>query len=143
MIAVYDGNNNYTSIDVSNWFATLYTTSFAASMAVNTLMTGLIVFRILKGTVLFGKPTLVERTLGLGSTRSDNNNNGNNTNKYRRTIFVIIESAMALFAIQLVRIVLNYTPVPVGAQEVLMLGIQDIVVVFNQMLNVIIIIIII
>ena len=62
-------------------------------MAVNALMTGMIVFRILKATGV--EPTSVERTLG--STEG---------NKFRHIIFIIIESGMALFAIQLVRIVL-------------------------------------
>ena len=65
-------------------------------MAVNTLVTGLIVYKILqvflevKATV-----TSVEQTLGsAGGT------------KLRQIIFIIIESGMALFAIQLVRVVL-------------------------------------
>ena len=64
-------------------------------MAVNTLVTGLIVFKILK-VFLEVKPTSVERTLGsTGGT------------KLRHIIFIIIESGMALFAIQLVRFVLS------------------------------------
>jgi hypothetical protein len=67
-------------------------------MAVNALMTGLIVFKILKVFLEF-KPTSVERTLGsLSSTGGS---------KLRHIIFIIIESGMALFAVQLVRVVLN------------------------------------
>jgi TRAP-type mannitol/chloroaromatic compound transport system permease small subunit len=67
-------------------------------MAVNALMTGLIVFKILKVFLEF-KPTSVERTLGsLSSTGGS---------KLRHIIFIIIESGMALFAIQLVRVVLT------------------------------------
>ena len=65
-------------------------------MAVNTLVTGLIVFKILR-VFLEVKATVtsVERTLGsTGGT------------KLRQIIFIIIESGMALFAIQLVRVVL-------------------------------------
>ena len=70
----------------------------AASMAVNTLVTGLIVFKILK-VFLEVKPPSVEGTLGsLGSTGGT---------KLQHIIFVIIESGMALFAIQLVRIVIT------------------------------------
>ena len=90
-------------------------------MAVNTLMTGMIVFRLLKATGV--KPTSVERTLG--STEG---------NKFRHIMFIIIESGMALFAIQLVRLVLALIPV----QPFLDIA-EDFVIVINQMLNVIII----
>ena len=66
-------------------------------MAVNTLVTGLIVFKILK-VFLEVKPTSVERSLGsLGSGGT----------KLRHIIFIIIESGMVLFTIQLVRFVLS------------------------------------
>ena len=64
-------------------------------MAVNTLVTGLIVFKNLK-VFLEVNAISVERTLG--STENT---------KLRQIIFIIIESGMALFAIQLVRIVLS------------------------------------
>ena len=80
------------------WMNTLVLTGLATSMAVNALMTGLIVFKILKVFLEF-KSTLVERTLGsLSSTGGS---------KLRHIIFIIIESGMALFAIQLVRVVLS------------------------------------
>ena len=72
---------------------------FAASMAVNALVTGLIVFKILK-VYLEVNPVLVELTLD--STGGA---------KFRHIIFVIIESGMALFAIQLIRLVLWILPV--------------------------------
>ena len=73
-------------------------TGLATSMAVNALMTGMMVFKILK-VFLKLKPTSVERTLGsLGSTDSF---------KIQQIIFIIIESGMALFAIQLVRVLLT------------------------------------
>ena len=53
-------------------------------------------------------------------------------------MFIIIESGMALFAIQLVRIVLLFISVPVEQQPFLLAAI-DLVTVINQMLNVIII----
>jgi len=86
-------------LPVSNpWGNTLILTALASSMTVNAVVTGMIVFKILKVFWEF-KPTSVERTLGsLGSTEGS---------KLRHIIFIIIESGMALFAIQLVRVVLS------------------------------------
>ena len=119
-------NENADIDDASYWPNALFITGVAASMAVNTLVTGMIVFRFLKvaGVV---KPTSVERTLGSAGG-----------NKFRHIMFIIIESAMALFAIQLVRVVLLFMPVQV-AQEPFFIGAENIVIVINQMLNVIII----
>ena len=103
----------------------LIITGFTASMAVNTLVTGMIVFRILKVTRAMPS-TSVERILG--STGG---------NKYRHIMFIIIESGMALFAIQLVRIVLAFRIMSMF-QEPLVLAANEIVIVINQMLNVII-----
>ena len=89
-------------------------------MAVNTLVTGLIVFKILK-VFLEVNPILVELTLG--STGGS---------KLRHVIFVIIESGMTLFAIQLIRIVFYILPMKWT------IDVGDYVVVINQMLNVII-----
>ena len=94
-------------------------------MAVNTLVTGMIVFRILKVTGV--RPTLVERTLG--------STGGNN---FRHIMFIIIESGMALFAIQLVRVLLAIIPVSLG-QELIIASCNEIVASINQVLNVIII----
>ena len=100
----------------------VFITGLAASMAVNALVTGMIVFRILKVTARGVKPsTSVERTLG--STGG---------NKFQHIMFIIIESGIALFAIQLVRFVLEFISVPV---EVVY---YDFVAAINQMLNVII-----
>ena len=115
-------NNNGAS---SDWPDTVFITGLAASMAVNTLATGMIVFRILKATGV--KPTSVERTLS--STGG---------NKFRHIMFMIIESGMALFAIQLVRIILLFISVPVEQLPVLQ-ALTDFATVINQMLNVIII----
>ena len=114
-------NNN----DASYWPNTVFITGLAASMAVNALMTGMIVFRILKATRV--TPTSIERTLG--STEG---------NKFRHIMFIIIESGMALFAIQLVRIVLDFIPVSVEELPFLEVA-QDFVIEINQMLNVTII----
>ena len=67
-------------------------------MFVNALVTGLIVFKILK-VFLEVNATLAEGTLGsLSLTRRP---------KLRHIVFIIIESGMALFAIQLVRVVMT------------------------------------
>ena len=109
-------------------------TGLATSMAVNTLVTGMIVFRILKVTAGV-KPTSIERSLG--STGGSN---------FRHIMFVIIESGMALFVIQLIRVVLAMLVVyPVrtmpGKDFFIIATVEDIVIAINQMLNVIIIII--
>jgi hypothetical protein len=85
-------------------------------MAVNTLVTGMIVFRILK--VTRARPS----TLSGG-------------NKFRHIMFIIIESGMALFAIQLVRVVLASIGIQVEQGPYFRDAI-DIVIAINQMLNV-------
>ena len=73
-------------------------TAFESSMVVNALVTSLIVFKIRK--VFLGvMPTSVERTLGSMSPSEDT--------KLRRIILVVIESGMALFTIQLARVVIT------------------------------------
>ena len=124
-MTAFRGFFNNINNDVAASYWPLFITGIAASMAVNTLMTGMIAFRILKGMGVISRPTSVERTLG--STGG---------NKYRHIMFIIIASAMALFAIQLVRIVLEFTPV----SGLLFDEVYDIVIFINQMLNVIIII---
>ena len=101
--------------------------SSAATITVNTLVTGMIVFRILKVTGAGVRPTSIERTLGVTGGK-----------EFRHIMFIIIESGMALFAIQLVRVVLVYIPVSVE-QEPFHIAAQNNVIVINQMLNVIII----
>ena len=72
-------------------------TQLALNMTVNTLVTSLIVFKILK-VFLEVKVTSVERTLGSsGGT------------KLRHIIFIMIESGMTLFAVQLVRTILYFS----------------------------------
>jgi hypothetical protein len=68
----------------------LLITSFALSMAVNAMMTTSIVIKILK--------VFLEVRSTTGGT------------KLRSVIFIIIESGMALFAVQLVRVVLSCLP---------------------------------
>ena len=93
-------------------------------MAVNTLVTGLIVFQIFK-VFLEVKPIFVELTLdSTGCT------------KLRHAIFVIIESGMALFAIQLIRIV--FSRIQELSHSPLNSIILEYVIVIHEMLNVII-----
>jgi hypothetical protein len=107
-------------------------TGLATSMAVNALMTGLIVFEILKVFLEF-KPALVEGTLGSSSST------GGSRLQVRHVIFIIIESGMTLFAIQLVRIVLTGLEAQAGytGYTGLWVGLQFVILI-HQMLNVII-----
>ena len=107
-------------------------------MVVNALVTGLIVFKILQVFLevkqLKPEATSIERTLGsLSSTGGP---------KLQRIIFIIIESGMALFAIQLVRIViisLIYLQADATRQTSRGLAIAlETVITVHQMLNVII-----
>ena len=83
------------SLVVDNWGGILTTTSLAISLTVNVVVTGLIVFRIVK-VYWEVRPTSEDRGLSVGGA------NG----KLRSIIFIIIESGMTLFSIQLVRVVL-------------------------------------
>ena len=80
----------------TSWGNALTLASLVASMTVNALATGLIVFRIFK---VFREvkdvTTSDEKSLGVTGGR-----------KLRSVIFVIIESGMALLVIQLARVVL-------------------------------------
>ena len=102
----------------------LYLTALAATMAVNTLVTGLIVFKILNGLLE------VKRSLGSFSSAAGRPN-------YQHIVFIIIESGMALFATQLVRIVMSILDKRDGNPT--NFGVAfDLIVVFHQMVNVII-----
>ena len=92
-------------------------------MAVNALMTGMIVFRIFKVTGAMPS-TSVEQTLC--STGG---------NKVRQIVFIIIESGMALLVIQVVRLVLVFMP----KTTVQWVGASNFVIAINQVLNVIVI----
>ena len=100
MAAFSENSSNHNITNASYWPNTLLITGLAASIAVNALVTSMIVFRILKATG--DRPTSVERTLGSAGS-----------NKFRHIMFIVIESGMALFAIQLVRVVLGSISVPV------------------------------
>ena len=109
------------------WAFQITITGLAASMAVNALVTGLIVFKILR-VFLEVKPTSVERTLDSFS------NSTSGGTQLRHIIFIIIESGMVLFAIQLVRIVLSTVD---GLPTPIFIGLE-LVMAMHQMLNVII-----
>ena len=106
----------------------MYITSFALSVAVNVLVTGLIVFKILKVFLeVKAVTTSVERTLGTtGGT------------KLRHVIFVIIESGVALLAVQLARLVLYNQVNSESAVSELADEAYNIFIFINEMFNVII-----
>ena len=99
-------------------------------MVVNTLVTALIVFKILK-VFLEVKATSVERTLGsLSSTGGP---------KLQHILFIIIESGMALFAVQLVRVVIiSLVELQAGPTPPSLITASNVVIVIHEMLNVII-----
>ena len=112
------------------WGNALILTGLSASMVVNALVTGLIVFKILK-VFLEVKPTSIEQTLG--------SMNSSGVPKLRHIIFIIVESGMALFAIQLVRVVIMSLVQFQEAQtpQSTLFGL-DVVIAIHEMFNVII-----
>ena len=110
------------------WQYTFGVTGLAASLVVNALVTGLIVFKILK-VFLEVKAT---------STSVERNSESIGSTKLRHVIFIIIESGMMLFAIQLVRVGISCLYLfPAGMSQGTMIAL-NIVVIIYQMLNVII-----
>ena len=113
------------SIQQTVWGVIATTISVTFSMVVNALVTGLIVYRIFKAfQEVQQSSTSADISLGIIRGR-----------KCRSVIFVIIESGMALFAIQLVRVILSipaafYDPGPVFVA-------LNYIVAIHQMLNVI------
>jgi hypothetical protein len=101
-------------IDTTTWNNVLALTGLAASMTVNALVTGLIVFRIFK---VFRE---VKDVTG--------------GRKLRSIIFIIIESGMALFTIQLARLVIAVTGQRTNAEG----GIYQLIVGIHEVLNVVI-----
>ena len=101
-------------IDILNWGYVLALTSLTASMTVNALVTGLIVFRIFK---VFHEVKDVTGGRRLCSI-----------------IFIIIESGMALFAIQLARLVIYATGLGTDAEY----DVYELIVCIHEILNVVI-----
>ena len=105
------------------WGNRLALTSLITSMTVNALVTGLIVFRIFKVfREVRSVTTLEDKSLGITPG-----------NKLRSVTFIIIESGMALFALQLARIV-NSTLLATDAGDYA----YDFIIGIHQMVNVII-----
>ena len=104
-------------VHITTQGGTLALTSLAISLTVNAVVTGLIVLKILQ-VYLEVRPTSEDRDLSICGA------NG----KLRPIIFIIIESGMAMFSIQLVRVVL----------DILELDATYLVIGINQMFNVII-----
>jgi hypothetical protein len=94
-------------------------------MAVNALVTGLIVYRIFK----------VFRKVQQGSTSAEKSLGVNGGRKYRSLIFVIIESGVALFAIQLFRVILSIPALLLNSTSIYVAS--NFIIVTHQMLNVI------
>jgi hypothetical protein len=80
-------------IDITTWGRPLILTSLTTSMTVNALVTSLIVFRIFKVFREIKAATADEKSLDVTGGR-----------KIRSVMFIIIESGMALFIIQLARL---------------------------------------
>ena len=108
-------------IETADWSGLLIMTGLTLSMTVNALVTGLIVFRILKVFQRVKTGAVNNQILG-----SDGGS------ILRRVIFMLIESGMALFSIQLARLVCSIVTTDAAySAHYIFLGIHD-------MLNVII-----
>ena len=89
------------------WGPTLVLTALTVSMTVNALVTGLIVIRIFKVfREVKSLTTLEDKSLGI-----------THGNKLRSVTFVIIESGMTLFAIQLARVIITATGLFTNAEN--------------------------
>ena len=106
-----------------NWGTILTATGLALSMTVNALVTGLIVFKIFK--MFQAVKTSVADGQISGVTASDGST-------FRRVIFILIESGIALFSIQLARLVV----IMVNTNAAL--NAQMLIIAIHEMLNVII-----
>ena len=93
------------------WGIDLTTAGLALSMIVNALVTGLIVFRIFKVSQEVKTSTSDDQMLVV---------TGRNT--LRRVIFIIIESGMALFSIQLSRLVVGIVKTDAASDAFYLIG---------------------
>ena len=107
----------------AEWSKTLDIASLALSMTVNALVTGLIVFRLFKVFQEVKISIADEQILGVTSGST-----------LRRVIFIIIESGMALFSIQLARLVVTIVITNDAANDAYVL-----ITTIHEMLNVIMI----
>ena len=108
-------------IDQTVWGNRVVFTSLIASMTVNALVTGLIVFRIFR----------VFREVKSVNTLEDRSLGGN---KLRSVTFIIIESGLALFAVQLARVAVTINLTPDSSQD----SAFEIIVAIHEIVNVII-----
>jgi hypothetical protein len=114
------------TINTAAWSYMLTLASFTASMTVNALVTGLIVFRIFKVfRTVNNITTSHEKSLGVTHAGG---------RKLRSIIFIIIESGMALFAIQLTRFVIGTTGLGTNTKR----DLYSLVAGIHEMLNVVI-----
>ena len=95
----------------ADWSIPLAIAGLTLSMTVNALVTGLIVFRIFKVVQEVKTDTADDQILGVtgGST-------------LRRVIFIIIESGMALFSIQLSRLVVGIVKTDAASDAFYLIG---------------------
>ena len=105
------------------WGYTVNVASLAMSMTVNALVTGLIVLRIFK---VFRKVKVASDDQSLGTASSCGGR------KLRSIIFILIESGMALFSIQLVRLVVSIVSTDAAYKT------YELIVAIHQQINVII-----
>jgi hypothetical protein len=109
-------------LEVVAWGDTLIETSIALSMTVNALVTCLIVVRIFEVFREVNlKDTANEEILGITGGR-----------KLQSIIFILVESGMVLFSVQLARLVVTIVPTAAAADAFGLIGC------IHQMLNVII-----
>ena len=109
------------------WSNALALTSLIASMTVNARATGLIVFRIFKVFhEVKDNTTSDEKSLGVTRER-----------KLDSIIFIIIESGMALFAIQVARVVLVVLYISLSIENLAWQAAYDFIVPIHEMFNVI------
>ena len=115
------------ALSQTSWSGALTLASLIASMTVNTLATGLIVFRIFK---VFREvkdvTTSDEKSLGFTGGR-----------KLRSVIFIIIESGMALLVIQMARVVLLIIDISSTNLQLAWKAAYNFVLSIHEMLNVI------
>ena len=125
MVAIYPYSFGQNAIGAPTWSNILTLAGLAASMTVNALVTGLIVFRIFR--VFRDSRSLTtsdEKSLGITGG-----------GKLRSIIFIIIESGMALFAIQLGRLVTSAIVTQLNTQDAAYNAFQ-LIASIHEMLNV-------
>ena len=110
------------------WSNILILSGLTASMTVNAMVTGLIVFRIFK----------VFREVKDVTTSNEKSFDATGGRKLRSVIFIIIESGMALFTIQLVRLVIGAKIGATGPGTDAEDDVYQLIISIHEMLNVVI-----